>query len=403
MKILQIFKNFYTKGGLNASKRMRESQYVLLKKTEKLPIETYKEGIFDVPDNAVNYTLVTIGKKNDPEFRRQVVTFYDKCYMIQKGISGTGYPKKIRNYSELWKIENGINGPFTRKRNITTKQINPVTRELELNQEEEQYTLTDTSLSNFVYQKGFRRKLHINKNVHETINGEKTVHSTITEYPLTYTNNPDDKKKILSADISFDKGIPKIDRVLEETNIEVPKNDEFLPYRLLVGEQKEISLARDYLKRRGLDRLEIDVRFSPDEVQKNAEAMFDCDKAAVIFKQVTKGAPVEVAAHEGEHAFQYSLCGRLGKNNTYYGLMCRRELPPIEDINEIEEGFKYVIAAEKYPKTSPDENLRENADYWLNELEVGARKKAKKMKELYDKGRSALLEIFPVTKGSNSF
>lgn len=403
MKITRVLKSFCEKGAQNVFGRGRKSQYVLLQKTEKLPIEAYTEGQFTIPENAVSYTLVTIGKKKDPEFKRQVITFYDKSYMIQRGIQGTNYPTKIRNYDELWKIENGTAGPFTRKRNITTKQMNPKTKELELIQEEEQFVHTDISSWNYVYPSGFRRKLHINKNVHDTVDGEKIVHSTVTEYPATHNLNPEDKKKILSADISFNDGIPEVKQINQETNIQPPTGDTFMPYRLLVGEQKEISLAREYLKRRGLDKLKIDVRFSHEEVPKNAEAIFDCDKSAVIFKKVTKGSPAEVAAHEGEHAFQYSLCGRLGKNHTQYGLMCQRELPPVTDMKELKEGFKYVIASEKYPKTSPEENLKENPEYWYNELEVGARKKAKQMKELYNKGKELWNKLFPVTKGSNSF
>ncbi|MCR5265730.1 MAG: hypothetical protein K6E29_03955 [Cyanobacteria bacterium RUI128] len=402
MNVTRVLKNFYEKSAQNVLKHKRKSQYLLLEKTEKLPIESFKESNFEVPEGAVSYTLVTIGKKKDPEFKRQVVTFYDNAYMIQREIQGTDYPKKVRNYIELWKIENGFRGPFTRKRDITTKQMNPQTNKLELRQEEQQFVYTDISPWNYIYPEGFRRTLHINKNVHDTVDGEKIVHSTITEYPspLSIIN---DKNKVFSADISFDKGIPKVKQINEETNVDYPKNDKFLPYRLLVGEQKEISIERGYLKHRGLDKLNIDVRFSPNEVSPNAEAMFDCDKSAVIFKKVTKGSPVEVAVHEGEHAYQYSLCGRLGKNTSRYGLMCQKELPELTDVKQIEEGFSYVIAAEKYPKTSPNENLRNNREYWYNELEVRARKKSKRIKELYNKGKEAWHELFPVTKGSNSF
>ena len=384
--------------------KKNKSQYVLRQKTEKLPIKDFPQDCFtSIPDNAEFYTLVRIGKKKDPNFERSVLTFYDKNYMIQRDIKGDGTNQKKRIYDEIWKIENGFKGPFTRKRNITTKELNPDTRWWETTQEEEQFTRTFADEKNYVYKKGFAKKIHINKNVHERVNGEKIIHSTITEYPKTYSKDIFDTKKVFSADIKLTDDIPQIVKINPETNVKLPQRDKFKPYRLLTGEQKQKSLTRFYLNENGLKPLDIDIVFMPKEVPENADGFFDNHLGKIVFKKPTHNYPVTVASHEGEHARQYSLAGRLGKLRTSFGLRCEKQLPPVTEMNEIQEGIKYVIASEKYPKLSPTENLRENPEYWFNDLEVGARLKAKKMEDTYKKGRDRYQEIFPVTEGSNSF
>ena len=73
------------------------------------------------------------------------------------------------------------------------------------------------------------------------------------------------------------------------------------------------------------------------------------------------------------------------------------------DIKEMDKGYKCVIAAEKYPKLSETENLKNNLDYWENGLEVGARLSADEITKSYDEGRQVLIKEFPYAKGETVF
>ena len=62
--------------------RQRESQYILLKKTEQLPIEELnvdgKVWGYGVYPDSKYFTHVKVGKKNDSKYNREILTFYDK-------------------------------------------------------------------------------------------------------------------------------------------------------------------------------------------------------------------------------------------------------------------------------------------------------------------------------------
>ena len=136
---------------------------------------------------------------------------------------------------------------------------------------------------------------------------------------------------------------------------------------------------------------------------KNSEGMFNHLDGNIYYRDVSKSHPVKIAGHEGEHVYQYSLIGRLGKLLSKFGIICKTNLPPVTDIKEMDKAYKCVIAAEKYPKLSETENLKNNLDYWENGLEVGARLSADKITKSYDVGRQVLIKEFPYAKGETVF
>lgn len=406
--IRRIFNNLMSQG--NATPRVRKSQYKLLEKTKKLPVEDFPVDSWALPTDAVEFTRVRIGKKSDKDFQREVVTFYDKNGdMIRRCFKGTGIKNKIREYGkEFLLARKGIelNGACgVNKRTIKTTEFYglediPSAGVWKTTSDEEQFIY-----SMFDKTKGYRsaKKLHINKNQYD-YEGEKAhVKATCVEYPINLGfENPKDKK-VLSMNIGIDINRVKVEGVNSETNVEVPLKDEFLPYRMLVGDRKQECLAQHFLDEKGVGDMGIRIETNKSKVNENAAAYFSSDNQEIVFKRVQKyGHPVITSSHEAEHAYQHCMIGRAGKGKTYYERKCRWEKGGLSNPEEIEEARKYSAARADYPIVNPKEDLSQNKDYQENYLEVMARAASKKATEMYDIGRQKLLNIFKYVGGYSS-
>ena len=382
-----------------------QTQYRLLQKTECIPISKYPDDLWGIPEGAKYYTVVKVGRKDNPNFKREITTFYDDKNIISRCRKGTGIRNQIRSYqcfSETVNDTVNTRPKHSNTRIIRTEEYFPEKREFLPIQEEEQYIYNNTFLDKDGVQKK-STKLHINKNKYSYDYDVPIIHSTMTEYPENYNREPQISKKVLGADMIIRKNIPFIVGNKNAVNVPFPQNDTFLPYRFLMGEQKQISLTQYFLKEKHLENLGINIYVSPYEVGENAVAHFDPEDGNIVFKEVyRKKHPVRTAAHEAEHAFHHSMIGRLGKGRTNYERKCERNLEPLSTIEEIEEGFKYLIAKENYPKLPKSGDLSQNMEYKNNYLEVCARNAAKKAGEKYDEGRAELISYFPFIAGKST-
>ena len=380
--------------------KTQDSRCLLLSKTEFHPIEEIKESTH-IPDNAVTYSFVSIGKKGDSGFNRSILTFQDKNKsLIRKIFTGNNIQPRIRDYERETLATNNWK-KILERRHITTKQLNARTQSWEPVSEENQYIHTLTS--SYIYPHGFSKKLHIDKNVYEYKDGKESIQATITEYPSTLHVEDENAKKVLGVNLVMDNNTPQIESILPENNQELPQNDRFLPYRFLVGEKKQTALTQMILDRKKVGNLGIGVIYSRSAVPQNATGLFNNSDGNIYYAYVTKSHPIRIAAHEGEHAYQYALIGRLGKLNTKYGLKCQETLPPVTNVREMEKGYNYLVASEKYPVVSETEDLRKNKDYWLNELEIRARQAEGIYEKIYNKGRRILQKMFPYSISTNNF
>ena len=381
--------------------KVRDSKYILFEKSQPLPVSNLNNMSGHIPENAVTYSYINIGKKNMPDFQKTVITFNDKDdQVIRKIFVGTGMTSKIRDYEKNVYAKDGWN-EFLEHRHIKTKEVTPDGNGWQPVQEEDQYIHLSTT--KYKYKRGFARKLHINKNEYHHDNGQNKIVATITEYPYNMGFQNIKDKKVMEVEMSIKNNRPHIDDVLPSTNVELPKNDEYLPYRFLLGEQKQTSITQKVLDDKGVGNLGVGIYYSKDIVPKNSEGMFNHFDGNIYYRDVSKSHPVKIAGHEGEHVYQYSLIGRLGKLLSKFGIICKTHLPSVTDIKEMDKGYKCVIAAEKYPKLSETENLKNNLDYWENGLEVGARLSADEITKSYDEGRQVLIKEFPYAKGETVF
>ena len=387
------------------------SQYKLLEKTDKISVEKFPNNSWVIPEKAKTYTFVKIGKKNDENYNREVTTFYDeKGNLVRRCFRGSGINNRIREYNnDFFLARKGIelNGACgVNRRSIKTSEY--VFAEVEAPYIGSWKPVSDEE--QFVYfmfdkTKDYKsaRKIHINKNQYKHDGTKEHVKATCVEYPMTLGFETLSDKKVLSMDIMVDNNRVKIEGVNPETNVEVPLNDEFLAYRMLVGDKKQECLAQYFLDKKGVGDLNISIETNKSKVNENASAYFSSGGNEIVFKQVQKyGHPVSTSAHEAEHAYQYSQIGRLGRAKTYYERKCRWNKGPLKDINEIKEAKKYAEARDNYPVLDSKEDLSKNKDYLDNYLEVNARLASKKAVEIYEIGHKKLMDIFKYVGGYSS-
>ena len=393
--------------GLSSSK----TDYKLLEKTKKLSVDNFPNDSWALPTEADKYTRVRIGKKSDKNYEREVVTFYNsKGEMIRRCFRGTDMKNKIREYTKdffLPRKDTELNGALgVDKRKIKTSEFFPVVAvdqalgEWKTVSDEEQFVY-----SMFDKTKGYRsaKKLHINKNQYDYEGDKAHVKATCVEYPINLGfENPKDKK-ILSVQVGIENNRAKIEIVNNETNVEVPLGDDYLPYRMLVGDKKQECLAQHFLDKKDVGDLGINIETNKSKVNSNATAYFSSQNREIVFKDVQKyNHPVVTSSHESEHAYQYSLIGRLGRGKTYYEKNCRWKKGSLTAEKDIEEAKKYAIARDNYPILDSKEDLSKNKDYVDNYLEVKARDASKKATEIYEIGRKKLMNIFKYVGGYTS-
>ena len=247
------------------------------------------------------------------------------------------------------------------------------------------------------------KKIHINKNEYKYDGENAHIKATCVEYPMNLGFEKQSDKKVLSMEIGLRKNRINIEQINPETNVKIPTVDEYLPYRMLVGDKKQECLAQHFLDKKGVGDLGIQIETNKTKVANNAVAYFSSDEQELVFKEVNHYShPVAIASHEAEHAYQHSQIGRLGRAKNYYEKKCRWNKGSLTAEKDIEEAKKYADARDNYPILDSKEDLSKNKDYMDNYLEVKAREASKKATEIYEIGRKKLMDIFKYVGGYTS-
>lgn len=374
------------------------NKYKLAKKISKADISKFREDkttLYDV----VTFSKARIIKKDDPNFYREIVSFYNKeNKLVERRISGSNINPKIKTYKRDYSVApDGINTYGTNTTFVQTLEKNPVTKDWDIISNEERYLyafLDNTKNSKYA------QKLHINRNIFE---GTDKIHAEITEYPMTLGFEPKFAKKSLKADLNIKKGIPEIEHLESTSNLNIPEKDKFLAFRLLIGSTKQEALARYFLKQKALSNADISIVTDRCRVPKNSSAIFSSADKLICFKEVNKYShPVSTAAHEAEHAYQHAMIGRLGCGKTKFESECKKFYGEIKDKRLIDEAKKYAEARDNYPYLTANEDLSKNFLYKNNYLELKAREAGAKAAEEYSPGRTFLQKQFQYLPDANN-
>lgn len=384
-------------GCVKPAKKAASKPYKLLEKTEG-KIAEFPSDSWAVPESADSFTRVKIGKKTDPEYSKEIVTFYngDKG-IIMRCKKGTGIPNTIRTYEHDFGLSKNEDGIFTRQ--VNEKQYLLVDEEADYRAWVPVSEETQCTHKLWDKKKGFDVPVKYTsvKKEHNLQNqSESTV--TITEYPTTCGVEPKSAKREMKVGLKEDYVdgvyVPSVMEVSASDNVTLPKDDEFLPYRFVKGSQKQESLAKHFLKKKGLEGMHVTVGTSGVMVSDDAAACFFPKEGHIYFKKPDTYAQANVSAHEVEHAWQHSLVGRSGAGKTQYEKNCKEILGPLTNPEEIAEAEKFAQASDNYSGQIKLEDGSINPKYWNNYLEVKAREAGEAAQKKYDEGEDVLLEQF---------
>lgn len=371
----------------------KDKKYYLIEKIENMPIKNFPQDSWSIPKDAVTFKQVKIGKTKDSEYRRDIISFYNKeNKIIRQFQSGTEIPITWKEYSYEDKLSK--NEDLIRVKRIQTEKHLPVGGVTDWQKTSDVEQLVNTDL-NKKKNHTFAQKITIKKTKYNVNSQGKKFTTVFTEYPFNLGFEPKKNLKILGADIEMKNGIPYITGTIESPTVKFPEDDKFLAFRFINREQKQESLARYFLKQNGLERANVEVETGKDLVPENAAAVFSHGYGSIYFKEIPQyTSPAKSAAHEAEHAYQYSLIGRLRGTDSEYEKRCFRIFGKLLSSSKREEALKYEEAKLKYPKIDDIEDLSKNKEYQNNYLEVKAREAGKKAKKEYEKGRKELFNQF---------
>ena len=404
---------------LNAAKTVPTKKYALLEKTEKLPIANYPKDKWVFPEAADTFNIVKVGKANDPNYFKEITNFYNKeGKLVKRCTKGSDINNQTKDYEydfycHVNEPNPNIYGAETRK--VTTQEyvITPELKELKKTHPEmSQYIYGEWRTKSQELQavsklyKGdytrYPKKLTVIKNTfNQDIPDRMTAE--MVEYPFTRGYEPQSTKKILGLELEIKNDIPHIIGTNQTTNVKIPTNDKFLPFRLYIDrEAQQVALTRYFLKKRGLENLNIRIETNSKAVEENAAAHFSSINGTIAYKKISKYSPqVGTVSHEVEHAYQHSLIGRIGKANTEYEKKCAEIFPKIESKTMKKEALDYAKARDKYPKLSRTEDLSQNKDYYDNLLEIKAREAGKLAEDEYNTGKKFLTDQFKYALDGN--
>ena len=391
MKIYHAFRKsiYHLKQDIIHKKNPKKCKFVLLEKTPKINIQQYKTFSDNTPQNADSFTFVTIGMKDDKNFKKKITTFYSGENIVQRLFETSDGERIIREYEHLGQDVKGSNCKY---RKIVQKKMADGRPKFVTNLIVEMRTYISETKKNKKTGKNCL-KLEIIKNI---IDGNK-ISATITEYPF----NGDRKvpkisnlRKIAGLEIELNESTPNITGTFETTNVKLPANDKYLPYRFILDTKTKIKeLTKHFIKEKNLDKLNIKVRVE-DTLGKNTAGYFDEERNEIVYA-ITASDIAKTTAHEVEHAYQYCQIGRVGKGYSRYGINSRKIYGPIDNLQESMEAYKYSVASINYPKLTNEEDLSKNMDYMNNYLEVKAREAGERAsKEYKEKGAEFNKQFF---------
>ena len=395
MKINQI-KSFISHTLVRKAKPVlpQNKKYYLIEKLENMPIKKFPRDSWAIPQNAVTFKQVKIGKTKDPEYRRNIISFYDKeNKIIRQFQSGTEIPHTCKEYrysDNLTKDEELVH-----VKKIRTAKYLPIDGYPDWHDtsDVEQFIHTDL---NKLKKHTFAKKITIKRTKYNLASLGKKFTTVFTEYPFNLGFEPKKNLKILGADIEIKNGIPYLSGTIESPTVKFPVDDSFVAFRFLEKEQKQEALTKYFLKQKGLEKANVEVETGEGLVPENASAVFAHGYGSIYFKYIPQFvSPAKSAGHETEHAYQYSLIGRLLYGaDSEYEKRCFRIFGKLPSTTKIKEAEKYADAKAKYPKINDIEDLSQNKEYMNNLLEVKAREAGKKASEDYEIGHKFLLNQF---------
>lgn len=349
--------------GASSSGAKTVKPYNLLDRVDNVDIASFKNNPnVSYNPNATSYSYVKVGKNGDENFSREIYSFFDK-------------DKKLLSRTFMQ------NGVPTRRQSIKYESTRRYLQE-ETFVSSGNGTFMGRSLGFWTFNKSEMRNVNITKSTNREMDVmcdtvTKQVLKNVDEFQYSYVQHPwilngklyRHNAKSLSADVKFMPDNFTISNV-KAKGFELDVNDEFLKYRIVdPRSQKGLNYLHQYvLDKNGVGQLGVSV--STSGRQAGAIAGFEPAASRIsyydaYFKQSTTEA-VNTVAHEGWHAFQFSLIGRAGYGRTEY------ERKAAEVLGELNETEKKAAGMLSIARSNYVPALHDKYGYECNQLERGA-------------------------------
>ncbi|MGN0030580.1 MAG: hypothetical protein ACI37Q_01335 [Candidatus Gastranaerophilaceae bacterium] len=364
--------------------RQQLTDFRLTTKSENLPVSESMNkaiGIFLPNVTADTFSYVSIGKHSDLSYRHEIMTFYDKCKRV---ILRTF--KKDDNLYKMRCYRYGLdNDAIIATYKSIPEKANSSSDDLQMVSVEYR-RVTSIKSNTFSENNPSPQRVSIKKVEMSDFNGKANEEITFLYTPFNRGVGKPSDRKFLKGTVVFENDNVSLNNIEKSDNVKLDFDDKYLTVRFL-DPRTEAGikvLTGQLLKEKSLDKLKLKI-VANCELDEGVEGSFSSDLRTIFLKNFTEYCfhedAVNCSAHEVEHAYQYSLIGRLGKGNTSYETDAMNINGELTDINEINEAVRYSIADTNYPSTG---RTNDNPLYKYNYLEVKARQFGEKIADEYE-------------------
>ncbi len=372
-------------------------------KEDNVPVYLLRLGLDNMTNNAATYSIARLCKSGDKSWSKEIITFFDNSKrIIQRYFLTNGVNEKM----SVYEYPDGVTRVVTSKKFIapdkdneiyTSSVKNVLGRWVDFKQEVQKIFKPPCASSNGK----FFPKVYIKTTEYENPISGNMRKITFIDYPVKAAS-ASGLKRVISGRMTNNNGVINLFDVKKSDNLDLSLDDEFLKFRFAGVRNDEglEALTKYFLNKRGLAPLKVCVAPSSISLDKRDLGWFSLGDRTIRFTQELKNRPslfsVNTSAHEVEHAFQYSMIGRLGKGRSSYeteALLKQGDL----DLEGVREALKYVTARDNYPRDLSAESLRHNSEYMKkNYMERKAREAGKAAEEAFmaDMKNYVFFEIF---------
>lgn len=346
---------------LRKTQTPRVKPYELISKevglsADSLKISAERIGI----ENAATADIVVIRKTQQPEQQKVITTFRDSAGNIVERVFeyiGVNRPEKHRLYRPLHSY-------FPEK--VTGKLVQTF-ENININGTPKAWCKT-ASEKFFVNRNEFGQKDYVT--IAKVTTDERSIYPikvhkhSLTQYPVPIAHvDQNINKKNLSFVTKMDEnGIPQIQKITSDRDVLIPRDDEYLAFRMFDSEDAKKPVTNYALKKRNLHDLGIRVEDNFYSSEKTTGS-FNHDKGVIFYnyRYLTKEEVVDTAFHETTHAKQYEVMGRTKTFGSKYSTDCLIKHGEDNSPAAVEKGKAYYEAHKNYVPAEVDyEKYRKN-------------------------------------------
>ncbi len=352
---------------------------------------------------------VWVGVKRHPERTKRITTFRDsKGNIIERAFDdGNSYLRnRLYSYSENTIGESEVVKSTTVKEyKIHKRMLKAYEQMLKANKRKQPprtilWTPLQLLTNHFSDNSCTGEKILSQTKISGMDKPTKEIH-TITEFPHIVNDKIQNaKNKVLSYVVnsltdSVEKGS------IKGEGVRIPKNDSFLPFRVLDIESAKFGFVARFLKERKLSGIDVKVNpnYTPKEDEETVSAIFNGEEGIIKFnknyKFLSKSKLAETSRHEVEHVWQWFLHARNTGGNSVWQIDILQKFGKLKTLKMRREAERYTKSIQNYVPVNVDEKL-----YRKNYIEIKAEKVGAKAKQNYDKQGQIIRKDFPHIPGN---